>query len=64
MDGYIDELDNIITQWGEAYISLESLLLVILNKENIDLSKYSTNLTESELRSYIRNRKNNSLLNN
>lgn len=51
---YVDELEEIVQKHEESYYSLEELLYEILNKENIDLSKYSSNITESELKSFNR----------
>ena len=54
MDYDVDELEKIIQQWEHAYQSLEDLILEILNKEKIDLTNYSNNMTESEVKSYNR----------
>lgn len=51
---YVDELEKNIEQWEYAYNDLKKLILDILNSENIDLTKYSNNFSESEQRSYHR----------
>lgn len=62
MDGHIEELEKIIQQWEYAYESLLSLTTEIINKEKIDLENYSSNITETELKSYRRIIKLNKLL--
>ena len=54
IDCDVEEIEKNYSEWEYAYESIENLLLEIINKENIDLSKYSTNMTEREMISYKR----------
>lgn len=58
-DFYIDAelLEKEISNLNFAYESLCSLLIEIINKENIDLRNYSSNLTDEEWKSLKRQSK-------
>ncbi len=54
IDYYVEDLDRINGQWETAYESLERLLIDIINNENIDLTYYSSKISDSELKSFKR----------
>ncbi len=62
MEYYVEEFEKIIQQWEYAYESLLSFTTEIINKEKIDLERYSSNITETELKTYRRIIKLNKLL--
>ncbi len=51
---YIEELEKIIEHWEIAYSSLEELTLEMINKEDIDISNYSVNISDTDLKIYNR----------
>lgn len=54
---HITDMENTIDDYNYAYDSLVDLLTEIINKDNIDLTKYSINITESEWRKLTRGRR-------
>jgi hypothetical protein len=54
IDYYVEDLDRINGQWESAYESLERLLIDIINRENIDISDYTSKISDAELKSFRR----------
>lgn len=62
IDDATDELEKIDSQWEDAYLSLLEFTKILINKENIDISKYTSCLSDAEYLSYTRITKINNLL--
>lgn len=59
---HISELETTIDEYGYAYEALVDLMSEIISKENIDLTKYSCNLTETEWKKLTRGKRIDDLL--
>ena len=62
IDNNVDELEKIDSQWEASYNSLLEFTKDLINREHIDISKYSSDLSDAEYRSYNRITKINKLL--
>lgn len=60
---FIDKQTDINEQYINAYASLKALFIEVLNKENIDITKYSNKISKDEYDAYIRKNKINDILN-